>query len=167
MKRTEMEYQKIAWEGDLDTGIQLIDSQHKEFIKLVNNLLDCSVISDDNQALLKAFSFLRHYICEHFSVEETAMITYGYPFYKMHKNVHDSFREEINAMELSLRAKTNQHDVLIKLNYLIVNWFMNHIKVEDRKLCGYLALQAQNRNEDLGGRLDQIVSVFFKLGESA
>ena len=161
----KMEYQKIAWEGDLDTGIQLIDRQHKEFIRLVNNLLDCSVISDDNQALLKAFSFLRYYICEHFSVEESAMITYGYPFYKMHKNIHDSFRDEINAMESSLRAKTSPHDVLIKLNYLIVNWFMNHIKVEDGKLCSYLASQAQTRNEDLGGRLDQIVSVFFKMRE--
>jgi len=161
-----MEYQKIVWKNDLDTGIQLIDSQHREFIRLVNNLLDSTVKSEDAQSLLKAFSFLRYYISDHFSVEESAMIAYGYPFYSMHKNIHDSFREEINGMEMKLRSNLPAHDVVIKLNYMIVNWFMHHIKVEDRKLCNYLEMQAQKRQESIGGRLEQIVSVFFKVRES-
>ncbi|OGV53683.1 MAG: hypothetical protein A2X45_18020 [Lentisphaerae bacterium GWF2_50_93] len=162
-----MEQERITWKNDLDTGIQLIDSQHKEFIRLVNSLLDSSLKADDSQTLVKAFSFLRYYVGEHFSVEESAMIAYGYPFYAMHKNIHDSFREEIKAMELTLRTSVSQHEVVIKLNYLIVNWFMNHIKVEDRKLCAYLASQAQDRHEELGGKLDQIVSYFFKKGGAA
>ncbi len=162
-----MDMTKIEWKSDLDTGIHLIDSQHREFIKLVNNLLDSSVNGDDIQLLMKSFAFLRYYICEHFSVEESAMITYGYPFYSMHKNIHDSFRDEINSMELNLRTTKSPHDSLVKLNYLIVNWFMNHIKVEDKKLCAYLAAQAQQRNENLTGKLDQIVGMFFKTRDSA
>lgn len=160
-----MEYQKIAWKNDLVTGIKLIDSQHREFIGLVNKVLDSSMNSDDEHLIRKSFAFLRYYINEHFSVEEAAMSEYKYPHCAMHKNIHICFREEFERLEALLNSKTHVHDVLIKLNYLMVNWFVNHIKIDDKKLCEYLLVQEQEKKESIVSRLEQIVSLFFKKKE--
>ncbi len=161
-----MQYEKIEWKQDLDTGIRLIDRQHREFIGLVNKLLDSSLKADDSKLIIDSFSFLKYYISEHFSVEESAMLTYDYPHYGIHKSIHDTFREEINGMETTLKTRNSPHEMSMKLNYLIVNWFMNHIKVEDNKLCRFLEARAEEKNELLSDKLETIVSAFFKRGPS-
>jgi hemerythrin len=160
-----MKYQKIVWGKDLLTGIKLIDSQNREFIGLVNKLLDISAKSDDEQLIIKSFAFLKYYINEHFSVEEAAMFEYDYPAYAIHRNIHTCFREEFERLELSLKNKAHPHDVVTKINYLVVNWFLNHIKTDDMKLSEYLLAKAEEKNEFLVNRLEQIVATFFKAKE--
>lgn len=157
-----MEYQKIAWKNDLVTGIKLVDGQHREFIGLVNRILDNSMKSDDEQLIRKSFSFLKYYINEHFSLEEAAMTEYKYPHYAIHKNMHVCFREEFERLESFLKAKVHTHDVLVNLNYLVVNWYLNHIKMDDKRLCEYLLAIDEERQETLAGKLEQIVALFFK-----
>jgi len=161
-----MEHAKIVWKDDLGTGIELIDKQHKQFFKLVNKMLDSSIKEDDAKIVIEAFAFLKYYILEHFGVEESSMVEYKYPFFAQHKNRHLYFRNEIDRLELSLNSNTPPHEVAIKLNYLIVNWFMNHIKVEDKRLCHYLLTEVEDSNHKLLGRLKEIVKGFFKHKEN-
>ncbi len=156
-----MDHGKIEWKNDLDTGIEIIDRQHQEFIGLVNKLLDNSIKSEE---ITDTFFFLKDYINAHFSIEETAMMAYGYPNYATHKGVHDSFREEFNGMELSIRAKSPTREIAIKLNYLVVNWFMSHIKAEDDNLYRFLEARASDKNEVLSDNLNIIERNFFKEG---
>ncbi len=157
-----MVHENIEWMSELETGIRLIDSQHREFIGLVNRLLDSSMVTEDGRLLSDSFAFLKYYISEHFSLEETAMCEYSYPFYLMHKAIHDSFREEIDSLEISLMINRSPHDMAMKLNYLMVNWFMNHIKTEDKKLTKYLLAQTADDKKVLASKLDQIVGAFFR-----
>ena len=157
-----MELAKIVWKDDLATGLDLIDKQHKQFFKLVNKLLDSSINEYDSKIVFDSFVFLKYYILEHFGVEEAAMVEYKYPHYVHHKSRHLYFRNEIERLELSFKANTPPHEVAIKLNYLIVNWFMNHIKVEDRKLCKYLLTETEGGKGKLIDRLKEIVKGFFK-----
>ncbi|MFA6292914.1 MAG: hemerythrin family protein [Victivallales bacterium] len=157
-----MEHEKIVWKDDLATGLVMIDKQHKQFFKLVNKLLDSSIREDESKIIFDSFVFLKYYILEHFGVEETSMVEYRYPLFAHHKNLHLYFRNEIERLELSLKANVPPHEVAIKLNYLVVNWFMNHIKVEDKKLCRYLLTEVEDDNKKLLGRLKEIVKGFFK-----
>ena len=157
-----MENAKIVWTKELGTGINLIDKQHKQFFKLVNKLLDSSIEENDSKILFDSFVFLKYYILEHFGVEEASMLEYKYPLFEHHKFRHQYFRDEINKLELSFKANTPPHEVAIKLNYLVVNWFMNHIKIEDKKLCRYLLTEVKDSNQKLLGRLKEIVKGFFK-----
>ncbi len=157
-----MEHTKIVWKDDLATGLEVIDKQHKQFFKLVNKLLDSSIKENDAKIIFDSFLFLKYYILEHFGVEESAMVEYKYPLFARHKNRHVYFRNEIGRLELSLKASISPHEVAIKLNYLVVNWFMNHIKVEDKQLCRYLLTEVKDDNQKLLGRLKEIVKGFFK-----
>ncbi|HCE46698.1 MAG TPA: hypothetical protein DET40_24385 [Lentisphaeria bacterium] len=159
-----MEHHRIEWNNDLDTGIKLIDRQHQEFIGLVNSLHDSSIKPEENKFITDTFSFLMYYVNEHFCVEESAMLAYDYPHYALHKGIHDSFREELNGMEMAFMIRSPTHEIAVKLNNLIINWFMNHIKVEDHNLCKFLEARALEKNEDLSSRLDVISSAFFKGG---
>ena len=154
--------EKIVWKDDLATGLEIIDKQHKQFFKLVNNLLDSSAKGNDSKIIFDSFVFLKYYILEHFSVEESAMVEYKYPHFAHHKGRHLYFRNEIDRLELSLKANTPPHEVAIKLNYLIVNWFMNHIKAEDKKLCKYLLTKVEDSKQKLIDRIKTIVKGFFK-----
>ena len=158
----KMRNAKIVWKNDLATGLELIDKQHKQFIKLFNKLLDSSIKGNDAGIVVDSFMFLKYYILEHFGVEESAMLEYKYPHIVQHKNMHQYFRNEIGRLELSLKDKAPPHEVTIKLNYLIVDWFMNHIKVEDKKLCTYLLSEVEGDKQKLLGRLNKIVKGFFK-----
>ncbi len=174
-----LKHSKIVWKDDLATGLSLIDRQHKEFFRLVNKLLDSSVSigfsadakaktpvflnkEDKPKIIIDSFVFLKYYILEHFAVEESAMMEYKYPYYPVHKARHIYFRNEIDRLELSLKANVPPHEVAIKLNYLIVNWFTNHIKTEDKKLCKYLLTEVEDGKKQLLGRLKTIVKGFFK-----
>lgn len=158
---------KIVWKNDLETGIKIIDNQHKQFFKLVNRILDNSIKEDDSKTLIDSFAFLRYYILEHFAVEESSMIEYKYPNYAQHKNRHLYFHKEIDRLESNLRANALSSEIAIKLEYLTVNWFMNHIKVEDKKLCNYLLTEVQDNNKKLLSRLKAIVKRFFKPKENS
>jgi hemerythrin len=157
-----MAHEKIVWKNDLSTGLQVVDKQHKQFFKLVNKLLDSSIKEGDSQIVIDSFIFLKYYILEHFGVEESAMVEYKYPLFARHKTRHLYFRNEIDRLEMSLKANMPPHEVAIKLNYLIVNWFMNHIKVEDKQLCNYLLKETEGGKKKLLGRLEDIVKGFFK-----
>lgn len=157
-----MEQAKILWKEDLATGLELIDKQHKQFFKLVNKLLDSSIKEKENKVVFDSFVFLKYYILEHFGVEEASMAEYKYPFIDRHKNRHLYFRNEIDKLESSFKANTPPHEIVIKLNYLVVNWFMNHIKVEDKNLCSYLIAEAEGNKKKLINRLKEIVKGFFK-----
>ena len=157
-----MENRTIKLNNDLVTGIKLIDSQHREFFALVNRILDSSVKSDDEQLIIKSFAFIKYYIGEHFSLEEAVMLEYEYPCYAVHRNSHVCFREEFERLESFLKSKVYQQDIVMKLNYLVVNWFMNHIKTDDKKLCTFLMAQSEEKKESLVSRLEQIIVPFFQ-----
>ena len=81
------------------------------------------------------------YIVEHFGLEEKLMEDYKYPEVKHHKEFHDSFIAELDKLEPRLQEESLE-PVFLRLNYLVVNWFINHIRTKDRKLASFLDSEA-------------------------
>ncbi|HBC89633.1 MAG TPA: hypothetical protein DCZ94_22065 [Lentisphaeria bacterium] len=129
----------IEWTENLCTGIAVIDRQHKTFFKLTNDLLEGS--ENDKKLILKAFDFLKNYILEHFGLEEKLMGKYSYADMKQHKAFHDNFIAELDKLEPRLQEESLE-PVFLRLNYLVVNWFVNHIRTKDRKLASFLEAEA-------------------------
>ncbi len=150
---------KIEWDDDLETGIQVIDQQHKEFFRLVNVLLDTSIKGADKESVLKAFKFLHFYIIEHFGMEESLMMEYKYLSLKEHRTGHRYFKDELRKLEAQLSG-AHFPEVSMRLDYLVVNWFINHIKVQDKKLAKFLQEKAKN-NRKIASKLAYLLKKLF------
>ncbi len=128
---------KIEWTPDLSVGIGDIDAQHREFIRLVAGMPEELTESYDPKKAVELIVFLEGYADRHFKTEEMYMSAYGYPAAAAHKALHDKFRAEIAIM----RDKAEKEDpakIILEINRRIYNWFVEHIKVTDTKLGGFL-----------------------------
>ena len=117
----------IVWVRELELGIPAIDSQHKQLVKLVNELNDALVAKNRPKAEL-IFEEVLDYLVSHFEFEEKLQEKAGYCFLKAHRRVHEIFMRKVNAVRERAR---NGEDVALELLQMLKKWLMHHIKSED------------------------------------
>lgn len=127
----------IAWTPDLSVGVGEIDSQHREFIRLITNMPKELDASYDAKKAVELIVFLEGYADRHFKTEEMFMSVYSYPQADAHKVLHDKFRLELAVMR-EKAEKEEAGKVILEINRRIYNWFVEHIKVIDTKLGDFL-----------------------------
>jgi len=145
---------KIEWTKDLETGIKEIDWQHKECIRLINALLDNQLGRGSEALTDKGIRFMKSYIREHFQLEEKLMKKARYEAFAEHKEFHDSFKAEIEKM---WRQHERGADVVQRLNFQLVNLFINHISTMDRAMTRRLKKEME-KEQSLAAKLKSILS---------
>ncbi len=128
----------IVWKDNLATGINEIDSQHKELFDRINKLFQACHSGRGTQEVMNVMSFLENYVIEHFSCEEKLQLKSNFPNYTAHKKQHEDFKAEISKLKQQLEASADSTTFVIKINNLIVNWLLNHIKKSDKELSQHL-----------------------------
>jgi len=117
----------IEWESALDTGIPIIDSQHRRIVDYINELHDA--ISNSNRDQVgEILDQLVDYTMSHFAFEETLMEEAGYSFISAHKKVHQLFTAKV--ADFQHRFELGE-DVSRKLLTTMRTWLINHIKRDD------------------------------------
>ena len=119
--------QHIQWESGLDTGIQVIDNQHKRIVGYINELIDARA-SLDKAKISHVLDELVDYTLSHFTFEESLMEEAGYPFIKGHQRVHQLFAKRIG--DYVQRFKMGE-DITEELLNTLKAWLINHIKSDD------------------------------------
>jgi hemerythrin len=117
----------LVWTDDLNTGIPVIDGQHRQIVDYINQLHDAR-LKNDRQAVGDVINNLIDYTLSHFSFEEELMVESGYPFAGPHKRVHDVFVKRVG--EYQLRYKSGE-DISGELHALLMRWLVGHIKNDD------------------------------------
>lgn len=117
----------IAWTNDLDTGIDVIDRQHRRIVDYINNL-EIAHVKQDNELIGQVLDDLVDYTLSHFAFEESLQEEADYKFYKPHKKVHELFVRRVN--EYMERFKLGD-DVTAEIHKMLSNWLINHIKRDD------------------------------------
>ena len=129
----------ITWTKDLYGGVKIIDKQHKGYFKIVDDLLNMTLNRQHSEKKIAAsFKFLRMYIIEHFATEETLMTKYDYPLYGDHKRRHIYFRKKIAELHEVSKYTKNSRDLAKQMHFILVDWFLNHVKITDKKMSAYL-----------------------------
>ncbi len=117
----------IEWTSDLDTGIQVIDNQHKRIVEYINKLDDTRVTHDLEQISI-VLNELVDYTLSHFTFEESLMEEAGYPFIRGHKRVHQLFVKRVG--DYVQRFKMGE-DITDELLNTLKAWLINHIRSDD------------------------------------
>ncbi|MCG0274860.1 MAG: bacteriohemerythrin [Thermosediminibacteraceae bacterium] len=128
----------ITWTEDLSTGIAMIDEQHKELFKRVNDLMSACAKGKGKEEIVKVMEFLKEYVVMHFGAEEKCMQETGFPDYKAHKKQHDGFVEEFKQFKNKMEQSGPSVDLVVKINHFLVDWLINHIKKKDKALGAFL-----------------------------
>lgn len=119
---------RIEWQQGYATGIESIDTQHRQIIELINRL-DVSVGRQDRAEVGEIIKGLHEYIHTHFIYEEHLLEQSGYKFTESHIRGHRRFVERLES--LTRRFEAGAYVSRELLNFLH-RWLVNHIVNEDQ-----------------------------------
>lgn len=118
----------IIWEHKLDTGIEVIDSQHRRIVDYINDL-EIAKMRQDKRMVTDVIEQLIDYTQSHFGFEEEMLEEAGYKFLKPHKKVHELFIKRVT--DFTIRAAKGE-EIADELHSMLSKWLLNHIANEDR-----------------------------------
>ena len=122
---------------DLETGNAVIDREHRELFRAVNELLDSCGKGQGRAAMEPAIQFLIGYVDQPFSHEEQLQQESGYPGMPAHKAFHAGYKKTLREIAAKIPASGPSVADLGALNKHVAV-LVNHIRVEDKKLGAYL-----------------------------
>ncbi|MDE6133698.1 MAG: bacteriohemerythrin [Oscillospiraceae bacterium] len=122
---------------DLETGSVIIDNEHRELIKAVNDLLDACSGGKGRDHMSKTIKFLNDYVDRHFAHEEQLQQRYNYPEIAPHKAFHEKYKQTLREITSEMSADKPSVGELSKLN-VHIGLLITHIRTEDKKLGAFL-----------------------------
>lgn len=129
----------FTWTPDISTGIEEIDSQHKELFTRLNTLLDaCAAEQKGKDEIGTYLAFLQDYTIQHFSAEETAMTKAAYPGLHVHKQEHDYFKQRLATIRKEFLDYGGTIHVVLLAVRASGDWLFSHIKKTDREMGAFL-----------------------------
>ena len=129
---------KIKWSDELNTGNEIIDTQHLKIFKITNNFIEAYLQENSKEILGDMLDFLIEYTIEHFLYEEKLMIEYNYPKFEYHKKCHEDFKDIVGEFKSEFEIQGATENLNKKLSGIIVRWLIIHIKHEDFKIAKYI-----------------------------
>lgn len=126
-------YEIFPWNSHFETGIELIDQQHRKLVDILNRLGSHFSCADDVQFrhLLQDLLDYTHY---HFDAEEQIWQQYfqGQPLFDNHHQAHELFFEQIQEFWDS--GDEREQDLKGLFDFL-TRWLAFHILEADRRMA--------------------------------
>ena len=126
----------IVWKDKFKVGIWLMDTQHKRWIELINDLYEAMRVGKGRDVVGRTLAEMLNYARRHFADEEALMSTHGWPEYSQHKKEHEVFVAEVAVLQQ--RQQAGELAVSIKVMTQMQNWLVNHILTVDRRSVPFL-----------------------------
>jgi len=123
------------WNDSYKTGHKIVDAQHQELFRMVNELHDAIVAGKGKEILQPTLEKLAKYTIEHFRSEEALMTGVKYPALGTHKRKHDDLTKQVR--ELVEKFRTGKAVLSITLSNFLADWLRHHIKEDDMALIKY------------------------------
>ncbi|WP_111858178.1 bacteriohemerythrin [Acinetobacter sp. CFCC 10889] len=123
---------KMKWLPEYNTGIEVIDDQHKRILDYINDLQNVDVVSDRAQ-IKEILDNIIDYTQSHFTFEESLQEEANYKYRVPHKRVHDLFIKRIEGYRQDFQdGKSIENE----LSEVLAKWLINHIQHDDADYVG-------------------------------
>lgn len=128
------------WSSRYETGIRIIDTQHKALFEAVNKLADSFKAGTSKAQVKDSLDFLVKYTVEHFQTEEKYMRDMDYPKLTSHMAEHAQLILKAKDLQDKLaEGKSMTMDVTI----FLADWLKHHINDVDMDYVAFT--KEQNR----------------------
>jgi hemerythrin-like metal-binding protein len=144
----------LLWMDRLATGIEVVDEQHQNFLKIINELKETfagreqeAIGQENRMEIYRSLLELRDYAFFHFGTEERLMVSSKYPDFIRHKTKHDDFIKKLFDMEQALLHGSLVPGSIIEY---VLDWYREHIGKTDQAMGQHLKayMQAQGRDKE-------------------
>lgn len=122
---------------DIETGNELIDSEHIQIFDAVNELLDACSSGHGRDKIAQTAEFLAGYVSKHFSDEERLQKKCKYPNMEKHLKFHIKYKKDVADFVAKTKVEGATVQTLGELNGL-ASMLINHIRHEDKRLAAYI-----------------------------
>ena len=132
----------LIWRKQLEIGDEIIDTDHKYLICLINTV-ELTLRTPNSRDLLPVtLAQLEEYTHAHFEREESIMLAIRYSRYDQHKLQHQLLLKELAALQKKIEAKGEgefSDQECTDIATLFRHWLIDHVAKEDLLLKGALA----------------------------
>lgn len=138
----------IVWRNALSVGNDLIDTDHRHLLSLINRVEELLTTDQPRPDLLEAVNQLWNYTDFHFRREEQIMLRLQYSKYDDHKQAHGKLIEQLRQASRPILAPDEEasnttdglpEETRDKVVELLRHWLVEHILREDMKMRPLLA----------------------------
>ena len=167
----------FPWDANFETGISLIDEQHKTLVNLLNTLVSHLAFQSDAPTLNAVFGQLRDYTVVHFTTEEAVWGQYlaDDPVTIHHHATHTNFVDEVLRLKAEEDSKPFE-TVIENIVTFLTRWLALHILESDKRMAlvvrgieeGLSISEAKDRaNDSMSGSMrvliETVMSMYDKL----
>lgn len=117
----------IVWTDDLNTGIDVIDAQHRRIVDYINGL-EHATREQDRRVIGQVLNLLVDYTVSHFAFEEKLQEQSNYKLADPHKAIHALFIRRVAKYH---RRYDAGEDIAEQLHGMLKTWLIHHIKRDD------------------------------------
>jgi hemerythrin-like metal-binding protein len=132
----------MPWGGKLEIGIDQIDEQHKELVKMVNELHRAMKMKMGAKEAGQILTRLADYTVYHFANEETLFEQHQYPDRVAHKEYHDRLVAQV--IEFKQEFEAGKAALSMDLMQFLTDWLRDHIMKTDRAYAPFFKEKGVN-----------------------
>jgi hemerythrin len=130
--------ERFQWTDQYNTGISIIDMQHKELFRRIDNLTLSLYDGEGRTELKTLLGFLDSYVIEHFRTEEEYMQKSSFPGFEKHREKHQAFIELLSKIKQEFEKKGGGSYLAIRVEKEIRKWWEVHILKLDMEYIPYM-----------------------------
>lgn len=149
---TEEKIEAFIWDDKFNTGVDVVDEQHRKLVELINRLGSINAHLTSTAELGEILTELANYTVYHFGTEENLMKQYAVDagHQAVHIKAHQHFTAQVTvAAKILLGSKDVSTQLVAPLLKYLTNWLVQHILGSDTRMGQeILALQAGNTHEE-------------------
>ncbi len=128
----------VMWSDKLSVGVELIDSEHKRLVNLLNELNRAVEAGAGTGALGGVLNGLVNYTRYHFSHEEELAWRSRFPGYEKHRRQHEGFTAKVLQVYADFQSGGESARLPGEVLEFLKVWLSQHIMGSDREFGAYL-----------------------------
>lgn len=137
----------ILWSDELLTGIQEIDSQHRQLFVQISRFLDDCDRGQGPERLAETLAFFEDYVLSHFAAEEAVQRQNNYPRLNEHLQQHAELIKELHGFRSELEREGVSVNLVGTAMQFWADWFLGHIAGSDKAIADFLHHQSTSQEK--------------------
>ncbi len=127
----------FRWDNRLETGIALIDTQHRRFLEEANSFFIQYKFGYDEESFQKYLEFLQYFVQSHFPAEEAYQVKCAYPNYRIHQSTHQYLATKLKFFIVKMQECNNCKQEYDLFYEFLNEWTQKHVLQDDLNFCQY------------------------------